>query len=422
MPEFTAYLSRCGYLLERGKPVSDILWYLGDEINHKPNQEAPFPEGYKYDYCNPDVLLNRLTVRDGMICTPEGICYRAIYVPDAPRMLPQTLEKLYALVNEGAVVIGDAPKGIITLTGGKNAQKRFDKAVQNIWGSKVQKDIRKIGKGTVLSGMTMDEALKTIRIEPDVKGGDALWMHRKIDGADWYFVCAPKGKDFKGTLDFRTTGKVEYWDPVTGVISAIESKYKDGRTYVTLDLPHSGSCFLVFKPENSTDISTAVLKNNAPTTSVSLKNPWSLSFPPRWGAPASLYITKLQAWKDLDIPEEAKAFSGTVTYTTTFDMDEIVPGKTYTLDLGLVEMIAEVSINGKKIRTLWTPPYKLSIDNAIQKGTNTLTIEVTSTWFNRLVYDAGQPEADRKTWTINGPPKDAILRDNGLLGPVVLCF
>ncbi len=41
MPEFTTYLARCGYLLERGKPVSDILWYLGDEIDHKPDQEIP---------------------------------------------------------------------------------------------------------------------------------------------------------------------------------------------------------------------------------------------------------------------------------------------------------------------------------------------------------------------------------------------
>ena len=33
MPELTTYLSRCSYMLERGKPVSDVLWYLGDEIN-----------------------------------------------------------------------------------------------------------------------------------------------------------------------------------------------------------------------------------------------------------------------------------------------------------------------------------------------------------------------------------------------------
>ena len=72
VPEFTTYLARCNYMLERGKPVSDVLWYLGDEINHKPDQEVAFPAGYKYDYCNPDVLLNRLSVQDGLLTTPEG--------------------------------------------------------------------------------------------------------------------------------------------------------------------------------------------------------------------------------------------------------------------------------------------------------------------------------------------------------------
>jgi hypothetical protein len=66
MPDFNNYLARCTYMLERGKPVSDVLWYLGDELDHKPDQNADFPAGYKYDYCNPDVLLNRLKVTDGM--------------------------------------------------------------------------------------------------------------------------------------------------------------------------------------------------------------------------------------------------------------------------------------------------------------------------------------------------------------------
>ena len=421
--DFTAYLSRCSYMLERGKPVSDVLWYLGDEINHKPDQEASFPEGYKYDYCNPDVLLNRLTVRDGLVYTPEGISYRIIWMPDAPRMLPQTLEKLYSLINEGAIVVGDAPKGLITLTGGKNAQKRFDQAVHNIWGKTLSKGKRQIGKGAILSGMTIDEALKELRVAPDVKGGDALWLHRRIEGADWYYVCAPQGKGFQGTLDFRTNGKATLWDPVTGAITAIESNQKDGRTFVTLDLPYAGSCFLVFKSDGDGDVSTPVMnRQTSPSTVISLTNPWILSFPSGWGAPQSLQITQLQAWKDLDIPDEAKAFSGTVTYTTTFDVDEIPQGSVCTLDLGLVEMIAVVTLNGTKLRTLWTPPYKLDLENTLKKGLNTLTIEVTSTWFNRLVYDAGQPEADRKTWTINGPSKDATLRASGLLGPVVLGF
>ena len=119
---------------------------------------------------------------------------------------------------------------------------------------------------------------------------------------------------------------------------------------------------------------------------------------------------------------EAKAFSGTVTYTTTFNLGQVKPGMNFTLDLGRVEMIAAVTLNGKKLRTLWTTPYRLDLSNAVKAGKNVLSVEVTSTWFNRLVYDAGLPEADRKTWTISGPDKSAPLRESGLLGPVVLNY
>lgn len=417
MPEFTAYLARCSYLLERGKPVSDVLWYLGDEINHKPDQNAPFPAGYKYDYCNPDVLLNRLSVHDGRLVTPEGISYRVLWIPDAPRMLPQTLEKLYALINGGATVIGNVPEGLATLTGGEEAQKRFDTAVRSIWGEKSMQGTRKIGKGSILSGMSLQEAFNKLEMIPDVKGGDALWVHRKIEGADWYFVCAPKGSEFKGTLDFRCEGKAELWDPVTGEASYIESKQNEMYTSVTLDLPQAGSCFLVFKPNNGQNSDKV---NKTRLMPAALTYPWLLSFPDGWGAPAYLLLDTLNAWKDLDVPAEAKAFSGTATYTTAFDIDNIKPDMTFLLDLGRVEMVAVVSLNGKKLQTLWAPPYRLDLTDAIQKGKNNLTIEVTSTWFNRLVYDAGLPESERKTWTINGPKQDDGLRESGLLGPVLL--
>jgi len=45
---------------------------------------------------------------------------------------------------------------------------------------------------------------------------------------------------------------------------------------------------------------------------------------------------------------------------------------------------------------------------------------VTSTWFNRLAYDAGLDEKARKTWTINGPSKGSPLLPAGLLGPVTV--
>ena len=92
----------------------------------------------------------------------------------------------------------------------------------------------------------------------------------------------------------------------------------------------------------------------------------------------------------------------------------------FSLDLGRVDMIAVVSLNGKTVCTLWTPPYRTDLREAVKSGINILTVEVTGTWFNRLVYDAGQPEENRKTWTISGHSKDEPLRETGLLGPVVL--
>jgi hypothetical protein len=242
-------------------------------------------------------------------------------------------------------------------------------------------------------------------------------LHRKTEGADWYFVSAPFGDGFQGTLDFKCAGAVHVWDPVTGEITpATVEKQESGRTSVRFDLARAGSCFVVFD-NTGKPAKTQSITGQSKTL---LANEWTLSFPAGWGAPASLQINELKAWKDFDISPEAKAFSGTATYTTAFDAGTLNKSSVYTLDLGQVEMIASVTLNGKKLRTLWTPPYSLDVTDALKSGENTLQIEVTSTWFNRLVYDDGQPEAARKTWVIDGPQKDRELRESGLLGPVTL--
>lgn len=417
MPDFTNYLARCTYLLERGKPVSDVLWYLGDEINHKPDQNAPFPKGFKYDYCNPDVLLNRLKVENGKLVTPEGIQYSVLWLPDTPRMLPQTLEKILLLVQQGATVIGEAPVGLATLSGGEAARIRFDAAVKNIWG--VQKGMRKNGKGYVISGMTLEQALTGLKLKPDVTGGDALWQHRKADDADWYFVSAPRGKGFSGELSFRTNGAAELWDPVTGTFRSIESRRDGDRTVIKLDLIKSNSCFIVFRKNGAGSVASKVVKNKD-ISSVQITNPWTLNFPVGWGITEPVKLPDLKPWKDLDISSEGKSFSGTATYTTTFNIDKTTPGMEYILDLGSVDMVAAITINGTEAGNLLAPPYRMNVKDLVKKGQNTLSVQVTSTWFNRLVYDAGQPEEKRKTWTINGPDKNAPLRVSGLIGPVII--
>ncbi|MET0298655.1 MAG: glycosyl hydrolase, partial [Flavitalea sp.] len=295
MPAFNTYFARLSYMQERGKPVSDVLWYLGDEIDHKPDQLAPFPSGYKYDYCNPDVLLNRLRIENGYLVTPEGIRYRVLWIPSNQRMLPETLEKIRDLVSQGATIIGDRPKNLATLSGGKVSQKRFDDAVKAIWGD--AKGVTRRGKGWVASGITPEEAFTTLKIAPDLKTDEVLWTHRTVDGADWYFISTKQGKDFKGELTFRTKGNAELWNPVTGEITALKTRQTNDGSIVALDLPEAGSGFVVFTAGKT----VAAMPEKSSVTATTISTPWTLSFEKGWGAPESLQVKELKPWKNLDL-------------------------------------------------------------------------------------------------------------------------
>ena len=413
MKELTTYLARCSYLLERGRPISDVLWYLGDEIDHKPDQEYPFPAGYNYDYCNPDVLLNRLSVKDGRVVTPEGLSYKFIWIPENKRMLPETLERLHVLMEQGATVVANAPQCIATWAGGDEAQVRFDKNVEAIWGKAESGSITTIGKGRLLSGVTIEEAIGLLGLKPDVQG-DVRWIHRQVEGADWYFVTPPKQQAFKGKVSFRAEGAAELWDAVTGEITPLNVDRQGEYARIELEMPKAGSCFVVFNHnKQQQQVEKVELANTQPVS-----NKWTVQFPEGWGTPAELEIETLAPWREWPMSEEGQAFSGTATYTTTFHWRD--ENRKVMLDLGKVGMIAEVWVNDRKVRTLWCAPYAADITVFVKPGENKLCVKVTSTWFNRLAYDASLPVAERRTWTIEGPQADAPRKDYGLMGPVTL--
>jgi len=451
MPEFTSYLARCSFMFERGQSVSDVLWYLGDEIQHKPDQYFPFPYAYKYDYCNHDILINRLSVRDGRIVTPEGLEYGILWLPENYRMLPSTLKKLLQMVKDGAVIAGKAPLSSATLS--TEGDDDFLSLVSQIWGEDCAESVdgkqnqiaavdpgfprvNKVGKGKVICTDDIDMALHMAGIVPDAvledysstaveNGGKAVWMHRKADGADWYFVAAPRGGDFKGTIDFNCTGDVQLWDAVTGAVASVpetDLACEGGRTKVRFDLPRSGSCFIVFRHDEGAESRAAAYSKNVLCEQEI--GGWKLSFPEGWGAPASVEVLELKPWKDLGLGDEASAFSGTATYTSSFKMKKvskmIAQGSRVILSLGDVDMVAAVKVNGVAFQPVWCAPYEVDITDAVRKGSNSVEVEVTSTWFNRLVFDARQEESARKTWTIAGPSANAELRSTGLMGPVSL--
>jgi hypothetical protein len=187
----------------------------------------------------------------------------------------------------------------------------------------------------------------------------------------------------------------------------------------------------------------------AAPVAIALGGHWSVHFQPGRGAPDHAQFAKLEDWsKHTD--QSIRYFSGTATYTTQFD--QALPATQQTrwmLDLGNVQVIAEVKLNGHDLGVSWKPPYCVDVSTALRMGRNDLEIKVTNLWPNRLIGDEQYPDdctADGSwkigpipawpDWLLKGQPrpeprrvtfttwkyysKDSPLLPSGLLGPVAL--
>ena len=162
---------------------------------------------------------------------------------------------------------------------------------------------------------------------------------------------------------------------------------------------------------------TRPLKLSFAAAPVKITGPWRVSFDPTRGGPEQpVTFASLEDWTKR--PEDGiRHYSGKAAYRTTFTVPD-APGL-LTLDLGDVQALATVRVNGRNLGTLWLPPYRADISSSLKPGVNTLEIDVVNTWNNRLAGDAALPAGQRRTFlTSPTVTKDSPLLPAGLLGPV----
>ena len=154
---------------------------------------------------------------------------------------------------------------------------------------------------------------------------------------------------------------------------------------------------------------------------VTVGGPWMLAFTPGWGAPAEVRMDKLASWSDSS-DEGVRHFSGTAAYTTEFVLLVKLPEKPRVmLDLGEVRETARVWVNGKEMGVAWKRPFVVDVTAAAVAGKNSLKVQVTNLWPNRIIGDQSLPEGKRFTHTnITKFTKDSPLMTSGLLGPVTV--
>jgi hypothetical protein len=442
------YLARCSHLLQQGVTVSDILYLTPegaphvfrppDSALHAPGSRIPDKRGYGFDGCSPRMLINRAEIKKGKITFDGGSSYSVMVLPEFETMTPKLLKKITELVKAGAKVIGSPPVKSPSLTDYPKCDDKLKIQAKKLWGSlkrpaKLTK--RKYGRGAVYWGGTKSEelypeyditvsVLKQMHISEDFAStGPVRYTHRTTKQQEIYFVANRSGDAIKTDCTFRVgKGKPQLWNPVTGKSRVLANyKTKSGLTKIPLEFAPHESFFVVF-PRKDSWFTTKAPKVNFPKVSpvATLEGTWEVSFDPKWGGPKKVTFDELYDWSKSE-NDGIKFYSGIATYRKSFVRSVLpVQGQGVWLDLGKVHEIARVRLNGKDLGVVWCEPWRVDISEAIKAGENDLEIEVANLWPNRLIGDAGKPQAQRFTWTVQKQPYNAKskLLPSGLLGPV----
>ena len=417
---------------------------MPDGVPHAVNLTDPADwvdplHGYAYDSINRDALLRLATVRYGRIVLPGGASYALLVVPaarpfspDPERMSPEVADRLHELAAAGATVLLCArPEESPSLQGypACDADVRGDAAA--LWPDPAT-GIRAVGAGRVLAGPYRQTTFEPLGLTPDclVTGADGApadgigWAHRTGPAGDIYFISNQRPSGRTLSVSLRVAGRVpELWDAVTGEIRrASEWRVEGGRTVLPIRLASSGSIFVILREATASAGSAAGPNWPEPRRGPKLDGPWRVTFDPKnGGPPEAVTFARLEDWTQR--PEAGiRYYSGTADYVRTFAWTPTAPkpGRVW-LDLGRVESIAAVTVNGVPCGVAWTAPWRVEITAALKPGTNEVRIAVANTWANRLIGDHALPEAQRITWT-TAPYRggDTGLLPAGLLGPVSL--
>jgi hypothetical protein len=461
------YQRRCSVMLQAGKPVADVAYFIGEDAPKMAGLRKPeLPPGYDFDYINADAIENRLRVDNGRFVLPDGVSYRLLVLPPSETMRPELLKKLSELAAAGGAILGNAPQRSPSMQNFPACDAEVKKLADDLWGKK-----------KIFEDDQLQPALDRLQTPADAIGpADVLWKHRRDGKTDIYFLANQQPAYRTETISFRVKDRVpELWWPETNRRErAAVYKIENGRVQVPIHFGPATSVFVVFREPADADPIVEVecdgqpvldlnataaagpsaanewpielsrdakgkltasvrqlakyswttaggakgsLNVDALPATIGLDGPWEVAFDPKNGGPETpVTFAALEDWTKRS-EEGIRNYSGTAVYRKTFELADV--STPLEIDLGNVQSIARVRLNGRELATLWKSPYRIDISAVAKQGENLLEIEVVNTWLNRLLGDDASDAPKRitstttKTWA--GPPLSS-----GLLGPVTI--
>lgn len=480
--DWLTYHSRIQYVLQKGYPVVDVMFYAGDELSQNFTRSflKDLPFGFQSSACNFEMLEKRAKVVDGRISFGGKPSYPILMLPNSTKMDFATLQRIAGLVDQGAVVYGPKPLEMLSMSDIKKSDAEFKELVRQVWGDSSE---NRYGKGVMFSGKPIGEVLNQLKILPDLTTdhGDpkeVMYIHRKIEDSDVYFVFNQQNRPLEREFLFRISGKSpEIWDPATGVVSTTAVYSQEGtQTRIPVSLKPFESKIFVFKKQTAdpfirkvslagrqvfprspsgdahdpipqvtrrdgkfeftgdhagrylleTNEGREIQLDMAAPESITLRGIKTKIEFASIAAPAipSVEVMEVKSLTDFDDPA-IKYFAGKAKYSMEFSVPEGLTSvnRTIALNLGNLSATAEVRLNGTLLGFAWIPDHEFEVTRLLKKD-NKLEVTVANVCRNRFIGDLRQGGEIVSLWTTSPIEtiltKEMPLKPSGLIGPITL--
>lgn len=484
------YVARCSAVLRYGRPVADIAvysplanqWTLDVFNARRWTRDFDWgmlgrlllANGYDFDLMNDDVLVRRSRIAGGRLCVRD-LEYPILIVPNVAAMPLESMKRVDEFARQGGVVIAleQVPSASTGFVGYQEADARVRAIARGMFTEPAREDgvgasrhgqgytyfLRKVidrSNPLDLHSSAFDPFLNALRrhVTPDFsidfvkearrENGGLVFRHRKLPGADIYFVANIQDRAVDSRIAFRVAGRPpEEWDPYSGRMTPLHEYDDNGaQTTVPLRLAPYESTILVFAGPARDHVRETVFRRvlsvdggtmevladtNGPgiegiPAEYEIAGPWRLEL-----AGKSRVLSRLVSWT---ADPETRHFSGTARYDTEFDLPAVYAAPEIRLQLGLGDVgdVAEVELNGKPAGVIWMRGRTLDVTGLARSGRNTISIQVTNTLINRVSAwktEPPLPQHLRPTYGAALRTKNDLygfepLPRSGLLGPVRL--
>ena len=439
---YNNYKARLSYALQHGTYYADIaiLNPENDMWSTIGMQNEPFPNNTRAPYktmiweainkCGGGVdyvsenIINRSTIKRGNLCFNQRK-YNALMLIDVESLHPETAEQLLKFVETGGklIFIDTIPYQSLGLR--SNSAERDALVKATIDKMQQYEDRFVFIKPPKENFIPWYDSLMHAENLPhylDIETPDPFVLQNRYttdDGSEMILLSnshryqAHQTKiNFHPELTHRRQAQV--WDLQTGERYALHLEKDDSYTF---DLGPVESVLVVFEKTKPIDLQRwqPLHQTIKGISSIDLSDDWDVEL--CHSLLHDTINTHFDTLFDLKDNEKFQHFCGTVVYKKT--IADVARNVSTILDLGLVEGVSEVFVNGKSAGVQYYGRRIYDIGKHLQEGQNDIEIHVTTTMGNYL--KTFSREENPTTWVyVNHPRREQPLQPMGMIGPVII--